>query len=308
MSEIFIIGNGFDLHHGLETSYAKFHEFAEENSCANYEIISDIFLKSHDCMGLDLEDFDGDQSYLNWCWCDFESSLGLLNEDYFIDKSKENISEYMYEIYMDEALTAEFVTNFIGIYDTFRDWISQIEVSGDRRSVNFGDGSRFINFNYTETLEIIYGIDPKEIFYIHGRRKKNDNLIVDHGEIPPIPQHKDDLPDIQGNIYYNYLRKSKKPTDDVLINLNQWLKSLRNIDRVSVRGHSMNYIDLCYFKEISARLPNASWSFSYHSSDDLDRIRQAIEKIGILPSQINSVATLAEFEQCLSTNKNALKC
>lgn len=34
---------------------------------------------------------------------------------------------------------------------------------------NFSSDALFINFNYTETLESIYGISRHQICYIHGR-------------------------------------------------------------------------------------------------------------------------------------------
>ena len=36
----------------------------------------------------------------------------------------------------------------------------------------------FLNFNYTDTLERIYGIPSEYILYIHGKALRNDNLIV----------------------------------------------------------------------------------------------------------------------------------
>ncbi len=42
--------------------------------------------------------------------------------------------------------------------------------------------ARYINFNYTEFLELIYGINKENILYIHGdRRNKNEQLVLGHG-------------------------------------------------------------------------------------------------------------------------------
>ena len=40
----------------------------------------------------------------------------------------------------------------------------------------------YINFNYTEFLETIYGVPRKNVFYIHGdRRNKKVQLVLGHG-------------------------------------------------------------------------------------------------------------------------------
>jgi len=42
--------------------------------------------------------------------------------------------------------------------------------------------ARYINFNYTEFLETIYGVPQENILYIHGnRRDKKNQLILGHG-------------------------------------------------------------------------------------------------------------------------------
>jgi len=53
MAELVIIGNGFDLHHGLKTSYGAFAAYAEGHSPDVYRLLSELFLASHDYMGFD---------------------------------------------------------------------------------------------------------------------------------------------------------------------------------------------------------------------------------------------------------------
>ena len=43
----------------------------------------------------------------------------------------------------------------------------------DRRNI-------FLSFNYTDTLETVYGIPENHICYIHGKAKRGDNLVVGH--------------------------------------------------------------------------------------------------------------------------------
>ena len=47
MSDLFIIGNGFDRAHGMETSYHDFHQFIKDN-CKNMPYIGVVELVSQD--------------------------------------------------------------------------------------------------------------------------------------------------------------------------------------------------------------------------------------------------------------------
>ena len=47
MSDLFIIGNGFDRAHGMETSYYDFHQFIKDN-CKNMPYIGVVELVSQD--------------------------------------------------------------------------------------------------------------------------------------------------------------------------------------------------------------------------------------------------------------------
>lgn len=308
MTELVIVGNGFDRHHGLETSYGSFAQFAKKNSPSVYRNLSALFLASSEYMGFDTPQHNDAESFIYERWCDFETCLGLIDDEEFGQRSNEDISEYMQELGMEEYLVDEFVRNIAGILDTFRNWVASISLPiSRRRNFTFDPSTLFVNFNYTETLETFYGVAPARIFYIHGRRGTGENLVVGHGTSPPEPQSKHDLPDFHFNPLYRYLRLTRKPVEAIQPKLNQWLSGTSKIERVSVRGHSLGPVDLPYFLEISERFPLASWSFSYFSQEDLDSVKRTINSIHLDAGAVLSVATLAEFEDNPDTKNNAIQ-
>lgn len=306
MNELVIVGNGFDRHHDLATSYGAFEQFAKENARSVYDDLIGLFLVSSEYMGFDTPDHDDADNFIYDRWCDFETCLGLLDDEQFDQRSQENISEYMQELGMGEHLVDEFVRNIASVLDTFRDWVVSIELPLSRRGeFTFPPSAHFVNFNYTETLESFYGVDPARIFYIHGRRGTDDKLIVGHDTSPPKPRSKHDLPDIQFNPFYGYLRLTLKPVEIIEPKLRLWLENVAMVETVSVRGHSLGSVDLPYFKAIAETHPTARWSFSNFNQDDLAAIKALIGNVNLEADAVSSVATLAEFEQNPDTQNNA---
>ena len=124
---------------------------------------------------------------------------------------------------------------------------------------------------------------------------------------PPEPRSKHDLPDINFNPFYGYLRLTRKPVEMIEPKLRRWLTEISTIEKISVRGHSLGPVDLPYFLAISEMFPLASWSFSYFSKEDLDRVKRIIKSIHLDAKAVVSVATLSEFEENPDTKSNAIQ-
>lgn len=66
----------------------------------------------------------------------------------------------------------------------FRKWVTTFQTPAPHSTfVNlFDPNSYYINFNYTEFLETVYGINRSQITYIHGNRlNKKEPLAFGHG-------------------------------------------------------------------------------------------------------------------------------
>jgi hypothetical protein len=71
------------------------------------------------------------------------------------------------------------------LMDRFRKWIGSLHTNtNDRPLCNVIKDGKVLNFNYTEFVEDLYGVDAGNICYIHGCRKKTgrgrQRLILGH--------------------------------------------------------------------------------------------------------------------------------
>lgn len=69
--------------------------------------------------------------------------------------------------------------------EMFESWIKSIPIKNSPRKINikhFVSNANIISFNYTNTLEEIYGIENERVLNIHGSVSRNDELIFGHGE------------------------------------------------------------------------------------------------------------------------------
>jgi len=66
----------------------------------------------------------------------------------------------------------------------FRKWVNSLKADSIEKPLKslISSEAPYINFNYTEFLETIYGVPKESITYIHGdRRNKREQLVLGHG-------------------------------------------------------------------------------------------------------------------------------
>lgn len=273
MSRLNIIGNGFDLWHGLPTSYDLFYAFAKDT--------------------LDeLESFYLIDTAQNGPWSDFESSLGKFDWQLFYeahdhtDITAENFRPS--EAYgLEDDLTEQADAIVDGIKERFHDWIEEIDISLASKKTLFSGTDFFLSFNYTSTLQLVYGIDSVNIAHIHGRSDAYDELIFGHGETreeePERDEHGDSnrtmFSDAEGAAKYPFYAL-QKPVSDVIKNNRAFFDSLGDYSTISIIGHSLNDIDLPYFEEIAKNTNNAKWEIYCYRIEDRDHYLQQLVKCG----------------------------
>jgi hypothetical protein len=165
MTVLYIIGNGFDLWHRLRTGYGEFYEYAKSTL--------DEAERYFDCGDIDRP------------WSDFESSLGtynwqeLFDEWNFTDPTSESFK--VSETYsLGDELNERADELHSSIKECFCEWVNEIDESMASKQMVFEPEARFISFNYTATLELVYGIDDSRILHIHGKAERDD-IIFGHG-------------------------------------------------------------------------------------------------------------------------------
>jgi len=281
MTKLYIIGNGFDLWHQLPTGYENFYEFAKE-------LLDDI------------ENYYSFEITHSGAWNDFENSLGLFDWEYFyedynhIDVTSESFKPS--EVYgLEDDLTEQADSYVEAIKESFREWIEGIDISVANRKLVFPQNASFITFNYTSTLQTIYGIGEEKVFHIHGQSEKYDELILGHGETmeeePEIDENGDSnrtmFSDSQGAAKYPFYA-FQKPVSEVLEKNREFFDSVECVREIIVIGHSFNKIDLPYFKKLAESTNNVRWLVCCFKESDEDHHVQELVNCGVQYERIRT--------------------
>lgn len=282
--KLYIIGNGFDLHHDLKTSYAAFCLYVRENDKELYE-----FLEWY----VDAElDKDG-------LWKDFEKSLGTFDHgtfysDYdYTEPSSDNFkSSDMFGVEDELSEKAEMMIE--KMRQALYYWLDEIDYPDNGyNTLPLDAKARYLTFNYTATLNRLYSIPNKNILHIHHAiTTHGSDLVFGHGSII----EEEPLFDEEGNGNYpssshsNAESASKmllahfhKDTEDIIKKNADFFDNLWGIDEIIVLGHSLNEIDLPYFEYIMKIVGNdIKWTVSYHSDDECEGMNDRLKSIGAI--------------------------
>ncbi|MDP5239743.1 bacteriophage abortive infection AbiH family protein [Uliginosibacterium sp. 31-16] len=291
MTTLYIVGNGFDLWHGLPTRYCQFNEFAEEtlSEVANF-------------YSVDLANAGP--------WCDFENSLGrfnwraFYNAHNYIDVEAESFrcsSVYSLE----DDLVEQADQHVSEIRDCFQAWVTEIDISMVERKLVLVENAKFLTFNYTSTLESVYGIADEQVLHIHGKAEAFDELIFGHGdsmeEEPELDGNGDSnrtiFSDAEGSAKYPFYAL-QKPVEKVLKTHTSFFDSLGDTSEIVVVGHSLNKIDLPYFKKVVQRAPAAQWKVCCFTEKEKSHYVQTLVECGVPQRQIH-VCGYSDLESVL---------
>ncbi|HEY5591519.1 MAG TPA: bacteriophage abortive infection AbiH family protein [Paludibacter sp.] len=315
---LFIVGNGFDLHHEVKSSYYDFRDY----------------LKKHD-----YKLFDQYERYCTYnnLWSNFETSLAFISRDMALALGEPLIpptNKGDDDLQIADILLAG---DFAGgeLYEMLNNlkrnlhlWISNVHASRyySVHKIRMDYEARFLTFNYTRFLQTEYGIPRENIKYIHGSCiEPRTHLIVGHGEdnqevlndwvaskkkeyrkvctnkkgkrfhrtdfshqvlfssrslLPEYEMLSDSVDD-----YYN---EAKKDTDKIICVNGDYFTSLTDIKYIYVLGHSLSKVDLPYFRKIHEQ-NNAVWYVSYHDLNDKERFMKILNDIGIPLDQIKMI-------------------
>lgn len=288
-AELYIIGNGFDLFHGLPTKYYDFKMFLDKKY---KEIVCEIE-----------KYYDGllSQSCSHKCnscrkkclfWSDVEKHLFDINKDLLYDDIQERLHGYGEDDWKDsfyheaqEHIQYILIDLLCDKLDkALHDWISSIGLTNTSEKLKLNKHANFITFNYTLILEAIYKIIPENIFHIHGS-VENENLIFGFEQKTIKIKEQDKEYDFQEDSALNeielYFKKRTKPVDRIINENGNYFKQMSRIKNIVVLGHSLSDVDKKYFEKIIGLFPRATWKFSYHSDRDKNTIGSFCKSIGI---------------------------
>ncbi|WP_293742053.1 bacteriophage abortive infection AbiH family protein [uncultured Pedobacter sp.] len=281
MPTLYIIGNRFDLHNGLKTSYADFHRYITKNNKELESQIDQYFEMSTNADYLwkdfenDLSTFDTEGFYETYDFTDVMSDSFKISETYGLQDEIQQETERLTD----------------SIKEGFTDWVEEIEFPEKEVCNVFHEEDAFITFNYTNTLELLCGIQTESILYIHGSVEGHDELIFGHGE--EIETEDDEL-DEDGNSTRTMFTDARnasqyplhalfKDTVKILKTHAPFINGLSGINKICVLGHSLGKADWPYFKKLSEVFPDASWKISYYSEWERENLAEVALKITSIP-------------------------
>ena len=305
MDKLYIIGNGFDVAHGIPTTYWSFRTYLEEH---NPEFLL-FFEKLYDIEPLDdTEPWYSEDAQERWnksvnneLWSIFEEVMGHPNISSMEDFSSSVLDDMDLETgnigirdTMDDYWKNEFgfVNELQGLVN---EWISKIDLLGilpKKKGLIRNSNDYFFTFNYTNTLEDVYHVE--NVMHIHGSIGESANYepIMGHCNKTEIDKHRrlsyeaDEEYDEGGasinSAISDYLEAIFKDTT-FLINCHyHYFSSLSSVKHVIIVGWSAGDVDIPYLKKIKECVcAEAKWTAYFFNDFALNSIKEAFEKTGI---------------------------
>lgn len=190
MNSLYILGNGFDLAHGIKSAYSNFKQYMHSNwkgNISSLPISNDVFLYDLDEVYGFLIGIISNSAYCK-DWSDFEDALSRFKYDsYFapmaLDLGEDFDGDPLSLAYGRSTIANLLSTSIKYINIFFSEWIKTIKIDClklDTFCSVFRQSDLYLTFNYTKTLENLYGISIDKICHIHGTYDKK--IIIGHGE------------------------------------------------------------------------------------------------------------------------------
>lgn len=288
---LYIIGNGFDLHHGMPTRYLDFKNHLLEVDRETYDWVDTYVPAEGNWANLEqaLADLDTDNIV-----SDMECFLGSYSSDNWSDSGHH---DFQYEV--DRVATGLSHT----LQQQFADWVRSIAIP-DRSEVldalaNLETNATFLTFNYTSTLPHLYDVPAENILHIHGEALDASSVIVlGHGRDEKNRTSLYDSVDHESadhrlveaySTLDDYFSSTFKPSGKIIQDNSSFFERLGDTEKVIVFGHSMSDVDGAYFSKLLEILGDTptTWTFILPPDKDGQRDLQSnVGKLGLTPDRI----------------------
>ncbi|MEG2679070.1 MAG: AbiH family protein [Oscillospiraceae bacterium] len=301
---LYIIGNGFDLMHGVHSSYYAFRDF----------------LGKRNVLRQTLEDF----LTVEDIWVDFEEALAHFEMEAMCSESLVDDWLDIFDAYDEDSCVANYflaaeaaagpiLTVAAELPRQFRRWVETLSIGTDDRPLkNIFRNGKVLCFNYTEFVETLYGVAKNNVCYIHGCRRKEkyhqkETLILGH-----TPGASDEAYDFDHNSsagtkdpYKRYMIEASqenvfrliaegdqaltKNCSDIIADHEAFFSGLNEVEDIIVVGHALGRVDWDYFSQVASRTSarkKARWYFGCHGLRDLEHLEQLLTVLEIERSSV----------------------
>lgn len=305
MKKLYIIGNGFDIAHGLDTAYWDFRSFLSDN----YPQFLENFEYWHDVGRVDFSNprlsanarEQWERSTKVKLWYELENIMGCPNIYEMMDWSESILKNDMdldsglvgIEDTMDSHWRKQY--GYINKFEQYvKEWIETIDTRDiePKRMALVESTDYFLNFNYTDTLETVYKIE--DVFHIHGGVSSVTDIdpIMGHCNSQDIEEHRRLageadalLNEGEASIHRaiaNYLQSIYKDTNSIISFSESFWEKLSNIDMVVIVGWAAGKADWPYLRKIQESIKDdTKWQVYYYDDDALAALSKAMREEGI---------------------------
>lgn len=303
MKTLYIVGNGFDIAHGLKTRYSDFYNYLSDNKDTQ-----NFLYKMIDAYG----------SYDDKWWNDFEHSLG---EGSWFEIEFENMAESVIEDMItddgDEMpdIESTLSTHWESYYKFMEklnsyvlNWISNsIDITEvEPKVVRIIDSEDyFLNFNYTMVLEEVYRISGCNVLHIHGSVTER-NTIMGHGNLKAISEYKERSENAMARLDKNtatvndaiasFYEATLKDTTSIIDMNNNFFNKLYEVETIKLYGHSLGKVDIPYLHKIKSSVSATTEWYIYSYDITEDEVRKRLNILNIQTEYIHVVPYEMFFE------------
>lgn len=197
------------------------------------------------------------------------------------------IEDTLYEYFSEEYQYIEKLAVYL------KKWIRTVRIKDTLPRVSLIDKNSdlFVNFNYTATLETVYGVPESSIVHIHGSlRNYTDDPIMGHGNLLRIEaicekrrrakERFDEKETSICKVIEDYYKTTLKDTKRYMHRLQGIVSN--DVSEIIVAGHSLAGIDMPYFACIdSLSGKNAVWTIVWYDQKKKSAMKRGLIDAGI---------------------------
>lgn len=299
MSNLYIIGNGFDIAHDLDTSYWAFRSYLEKNHLdflLAFERMYGIEQLDPSEYGYTVEAQEQwDDKVYDTLWSEFEKFMGFPNIQDMLDISTSVLENLDLEGgndgikgTMDEYWRSEF--GFIEkLQEYVKEWITCVdigEVVPQKSNLLNNSDDYFFSFNYTTVLEDIYNIE--DVVHIHGSIGCNADYspVMGHCNRNQMDEHSqyakeafeinDEGETSIHEAIVDYLTAIYKDTEHYIRINKRFFDRLKSVEKVIIFGWAAGKVDIPYLNVIRNSVSkNARWEVYYHDDKSYNSLHRA---------------------------------
>jgi hypothetical protein len=174
---LYIIGNGFDLHHGIASKYSDFKIYLVKHNRDLLYALEHLY---------DCEDI----------WGDFEQNLLTISRETFINyisplfpTNEVDDEDFTYaKLFLSQDSAGNLIDELTeNLRKRFHQWIRTLTMPPGYKQqlIKLDPNALYLSFNYTDFIETAYGAMSDQICYLHGKKSdKTGSIILGHGESP----------------------------------------------------------------------------------------------------------------------------